>query len=102
MYTVYNALHTDRPTPCTRESQGEIQEELEQPLRDEDEGEELMELLERLNSLNSVDHPHVPEEGVRLLETARSRGIKDLRVYNVVFQVRGPSLTLLPHTSPHD
>ncbi|CAM9917635.1 unnamed protein product [Pylaiella littoralis] len=49
--------------------------------------EELMKLTERLNSLNSVDDPHVSEEGMRLLEVGRSRGIKDLRVYNAVFQL---------------
>lgn len=58
-----------------------------------------MKLTERLNSLNSVDDPHVSEEGMRLLEVGRSRGIKDLRVYNAVFQVRGPRKNWHTHAS---
>lgn len=77
-------------------TQGGNEQEAARPFRYD---EELMELEERLSSLNSVDDPHVSQEGVRLLEVGRSRGIKDLRVYNAVFQVRGPR-NKLPHSVP--
>jgi len=50
-------------------------------------------LVERLNSLKNTNDPHAAEEGLRLLEEGRSRGIKDLRAYNSALRVRGEAAT---------
>lgn len=53
----------------------------------------MVSLIDRLNELKNVNDTHAAEEGLRLLEAGRARGISDLRAYNVVFRVCEESLS---------